>query len=45
MAVTKLDTPKSDYQESTGTKWLVLGLELMVRVNTKPNTNTKPIPN
>ena len=24
--VTKLDTPKSDYQQRTGTKWLVLGL-------------------
>ena len=24
--VTKLDTPKSDYQERTGTEWLVLGL-------------------
>ena len=26
--VTKLDTPKSDYRESTGTEWLVLGLGL-----------------
>ena len=24
--VTKLDTPKSDYRERTGTEWLVLGL-------------------
>ena len=28
MVVTKLDTPKSDYRESTGTEWLVLGLGL-----------------
>ena len=27
--VTKLDTPKSDYRESTGTKWLVLVLGLV----------------
>ena len=26
MVVTKLDTPKSDYRERTGTEWLVLGL-------------------
>ena len=26
MVVTELDTPKSDYQEKTGTKRLVLGL-------------------
>ena len=26
MFVTKLNTPKSDYRERTGTKWLVLGL-------------------
>ena len=26
LVVTKLDTPKSDYRESTGTEWLVLGL-------------------
>ena len=26
MVATKLDTPKSDYRERTGTEWLVLGL-------------------
>ena len=31
VVVTKLDTPKSDYQESTGTKWL--GLELGLTLN------------
>ena len=43
MVVTKLDTPKSDYQEKTRTEWSVLGLGLglglVVRVNTKPNLN------
>ena len=28
MVVTKLDTPKSDFRERTGTEWLVLGLAL-----------------
>ena len=45
MVVTKLDTPKSDYLERTGTEWLVLGLGLglglMVSVNPNPNLTLK----
>ena len=40
--VTKLDTPKSDYRKSTGTKWLVLGLGLGLGLGlmvSKPNPN------
>ena len=39
LVVTKLDTPKSDYGERTGTKWLVLGL--VVSVNPNPNLTLK----
>ena len=47
--VTKLDTPKSDYRDRTGTEWLVLGLgleftlnlTLITNSNTNPNTSTK----
>ena len=53
MVVTKLDTPKSDYRERTGTKWLVLGLswgrlglglvlELVIRVSFSVNSNPNP---
>ena len=39
MVVTKLDTPKSDYLERTGTEWLVLGLGLGLMVSVNPNPN------
>ena len=42
MVVTKLDTPKSDYQERTGTEWLVLGLGLGLMVSVNPNSNPNP---
>ena len=45
LVVTKLDTPKPDYRERTGTEWLVLGLGTglgeVVSVNPNPNLTLK----
>ena len=41
--VTKMDTPKSDYRERTGTEWLVFRIRFRFSVN--PNSNPDPNPN